>query len=105
MYWDIEKTLSYGRFLNLINGNRGGGKTYGSKKWIIKHFLKTKNKFVWVRRYKQEFRGNEKFFGKVQWSLRNLEFLFIYIGDFLKKVPYNPQKLLYSAAQILVPLK
>lgn len=66
MYWDIEKTLSYGRFLNLINGNRGGGKTYGSKKWIVKHFLKTKNKFVWVRRYKQEFRGNEKFFGKVQ---------------------------------------
>ena len=65
MYWDIDATLSCGAFLNIIQGNRGGGKTYGSKKWCAKHFLKSNNKFMWVRRYKDEFAGNEKFFAKV----------------------------------------
>lgn len=66
MYWDIDKTLSRGAFLNLIQGNRGGGKTYGSKKWVGKHYLKSGNKFMWVRRYKDEFTGNAKFWAKVQ---------------------------------------
>lgn len=65
MYWDIDSTLSCGAFLNFVQGNRGGGKTYGSKKWCAKHFLKTDNKFMWVRRYKDEFTGNSKFFSKV----------------------------------------
>lgn len=64
-YWDYNRTLSYGAYLNFIVGNRGGGKTYGSKKWLIRHFLKTGNRFLWVRRYKDEFRGNSKFFAKV----------------------------------------
>lgn len=65
MYWDIGRPLSYNAFLNFITGNRGGGKTYGSKKWVIQHFLKTEQKFVWVRRYKTEFADNKTFFGKV----------------------------------------
>lgn len=64
-YWDISKPLAYNAFLNFITGNRGGGKTYGSKKWCINHFLKTGQKFLWVRRYKTEFQGNSTFFGKV----------------------------------------
>lgn len=65
MYWDYNRTLSYGAYMNFIVGNRGGGKTYGSKKWLIRHFLKTGNRFLWVRRFKDEFRGNGKFFKKV----------------------------------------
>lgn len=64
-YWDISRPLSYGAYLNFILGNRGPGKTYGSKTWCGKHFLKTGQKFVWVRRYKTEFAGNATFWGKV----------------------------------------
>lgn len=65
MYWDINKPLSHGCFLNFIVGNRGPGKTYGSKTWCGNHFLKTGNRFMWVRRFKDEFAGNERFWGKV----------------------------------------
>lgn len=65
MFWDINRPLSYNAYLNFITGNRGGGKTYGAKKWSIQHFLKTEQKFVWVRRYKTEFADNKTFFGKV----------------------------------------
>ena len=65
-YWDIGRPLAYNAMLNFITGNRGGGKTYGSKKWLVNHFLKTSQKFVWVRRYKTEFADNKTFFGKVQ---------------------------------------
>lgn len=64
-WWDITRPLSYNAFLNFITGNRGGGKTYGSKKWLIEHFIKTGNKFLWCRRYKTEFADNQTFFGKV----------------------------------------
>lgn len=64
-YWDIGRPLSYGAYLNFILGNRGPGKTYGSKKWVVSHFLKTGQKFVWVRRYKTEFDDNATFFGKI----------------------------------------
>lgn len=65
IFWDISKPLAYNAFLNFITGNRGGGKTYGAKKWAIQHFIKTGQKFVWVRRYKTEFADNDVFFGKV----------------------------------------
>lgn len=37
--------------LNLVNGERGVGKSYATKKYIVKHFLKTEKQFVYVRRY------------------------------------------------------
>lgn len=74
MYWDIDATLSCGAFLNMIQGNRGGGKTYGSKKWCVKHFLKTGKNFMWVRRYKDEFTGNSSFFEKVKAEFPDHEF-------------------------------
>ncbi len=64
-YWDIGRPLSYGAYLNFILGNRGPGKTYGSKTWAGNHFLKTGGKFVWVRRYRTEFAENSTFWGKV----------------------------------------
>lgn len=64
-YWNPNRTLSHGAYLNFITGNRGGGKTYGSKTWCSKHFLKTEGRFLWVRRFKDEFRGNSGFFKKI----------------------------------------
>lgn len=65
MYWEIARPMSYNPFLAMIVGNRGGGKTYGSQKWCIQHFLRTGQRFVWVRRYKTEFEDLPEFFDKV----------------------------------------
>ena len=66
MYWDISKTLSYNALFNFIVGNRGGGKTYGAKKYGIDRFLKTGKQFVYVRRYKTELLKISKFFDNIK---------------------------------------
>lgn len=65
-FYDINKTLSYNCLFNFIIGNRGGGKTYGFKKWAIRSFLKTGKQFVYVRRYKQELKNIGKFFDDIR---------------------------------------
>lgn len=55
IYWNIKDTLSYNALLNFIVGNRGGGKTFGCKKWCIDDFIKNGNKFIWVRRFNSEY--------------------------------------------------
>lgn len=65
-FYDINKTLSYNCLFNFIVGNRGGGKTYGFKKWAIRSFLKSGKEFVYVRRYKQEFKKIKTFFEDIQ---------------------------------------
>lgn len=55
IYWDISVPLSYNALFNFIIGNRGGGKSYGVKKHIISRFIKRKEQWVYVRRYKTEF--------------------------------------------------
>lgn len=55
-YYDLSGLLSYNKILNFVIGQRGGGKTFASKKWCINDFLKTGREFVWVRRYKTELR-------------------------------------------------
>lgn len=54
MWYDISKTLSYNCLFNFIIGNRGCGKTYGLKKYVIKDFLKKGNQFVYLRRFQDE---------------------------------------------------
>ena len=66
MYWDINNSLSYNRLFNFIVGARGVGKTYGAKRWAINDFLKNGNQFVYVRRYKEEFKKIPKFFADIQ---------------------------------------
>lgn len=55
-YYDISTILSYNKILNFIIGQRGGGKTFGAKKWAINDFLKKGNEFIWVRHFKQEIK-------------------------------------------------
>lgn len=54
MYWDILEILSYNAPFNLIIGNRGGGKTYGAKKFGVNDALKNGNEFIYLRRYNTE---------------------------------------------------
>lgn len=54
IFYNFDKILSYNAFLNIIIGERGVGKTYGSKKYVINRFLKKHKQFVYIRRYETD---------------------------------------------------
>lgn len=56
IYWNIGKTLTHNRLINVIVGNRGGGKTYGAKKKAIDNFIEKGERFVYVRRYEKDIK-------------------------------------------------
>ena len=56
MFWDARRTLTHNMLLNVIVGNRGGGKTYGAKQWSIENFMKNKEQFGYIRRYKEDLK-------------------------------------------------
>ena len=62
MYYSRNDLLSYNALFNFVVGERGTGKTYQFKDWSISDFLKNKNQFVYVRRYKTEFKDIGNFF-------------------------------------------
>ena len=54
MFYDYSKLISYNALLNFVIGERGVGKTFGAKKYVINDYLKNCNEFVYLRRYKTE---------------------------------------------------
>jgi hypothetical protein len=68
IYYSGNETLTHNCLFNFIIGNRGCGKTYWSKNWAIRDFLKTGSQFVYVRRYDTEFEKGkkEKFFDDIR---------------------------------------
>lgn len=54
IYWDIYRTLTHNALFNLILSIRGNGKSYGVKKRCIENFIKKKEQFAYVRRYKDD---------------------------------------------------
>ncbi len=65
MYWDIQRPLSYGKLFNFIVGPRGGGKTYGAKKFGLDNFLKKDSQFFYVRRYDTELEKINQFWDDI----------------------------------------
>jgi hypothetical protein len=65
MYYNGNESLTHNKLFNFIVGNRGAGKTYWSKEWSIKDFIKNKNQFVYVRRFKEELKSKSKFFDDI----------------------------------------
>lgn len=59
VWFTPDQVFSYNALLNFVVGHRGCGKTYGCKKWAVKRFLKTGKKFIYLRRYKDELKGDE----------------------------------------------
>lgn len=66
IYFTPDRIFSYNAVLNFVVGQRGCGKTYGTKKWAVKRFLKTGEKFIYLRRYKDELKELDKFFETLQ---------------------------------------
>ena len=59
-YYLKDRLFSYREYLNFSISERGLGKTTSAKMWCIDDFLKTGNRFVWVRRYQTELTGDKK---------------------------------------------
>ena len=45
IFWSARRTLTHNMLVNVIVGNRGGGKSYGAKEWAIDNFIKRKEQF------------------------------------------------------------
>lgn len=75
MFWDLGKTLTYNSLINVIVGNRGGGKTYGAKKRGIDQFIKNREQFGYIRRYKDDLKEPmQRFFDDIRDSYPEYEF-------------------------------
>lgn len=66
MWYDNGRILSYNKLFNFVIGNRGGGKTFNAKKWCINDYKKNGKEFVWVRRYKKEYKRKSQFFDDIK---------------------------------------
>ena len=56
IFWNINKLFSYNALLNFVIGERGVGKSYGSKVYVANKFIKKGEQFVYIRRYKTELK-------------------------------------------------
>ena len=54
IFINFDKILSYGSFITFVLAERGVGKSYGAKKFIINHYKKTGKQTVYLRRYNKE---------------------------------------------------
>lgn len=72
IFYSYDKVLSYNAFLNILIGERGVGKTYGAKKYVINRFLKKNKQFVYIRRYETDLiesvgsSSDNKFFEQIK---------------------------------------
>lgn len=85
LYWNPSKVLSYNRIMSFIIGERGVGKTYGMKKYVINRFLKHGEQFIYTKRYKTDLKGMDTFFDAVSVEFPNVTFKVrgheLYIND------------------------
>lgn len=54
IYYNYDKLFSYNFLIAFVIGERGCGKSYGSKIAVMKKYLKTGEQFIYLRRYKTE---------------------------------------------------
>lgn len=73
IYYNIAGLLSQRCIFNFVIGNRGGGKTYGSKKLVINRFKRQGKQFVWVRRYQTEIDTLSDFWADIRSAFPNDE--------------------------------
>lgn len=75
MFWNLPQTLTHNMLINVIVGNRGGGKSYGAKKRAIDNFIKRKEQFGYIRRYKEDLKQPMvQFFKDIEMSYPEYEF-------------------------------
>lgn len=74
IFWDIGRTLTHNALINIIVGNRGGGKSYGAKKRAVQNFLTRGEQFGYIRRYRDDLKKPlEQFFKDIAWEFPDHE--------------------------------
>ena len=74
IFWDIGRTLTHNMLINIIVGNRGGGKSYGGKSRAVDNFIKRKEQFGYIRRYKDDLKKPlEQFFKDISQDFPDYE--------------------------------
>ena len=69
IFWDIGRTLTHNALINIIVGNRGGGKSYGAKKRAVENFIKRGEQFGYIRRYRDDLKKPlEQFYKDIAWE-------------------------------------
>ena len=90
MFWDLGKTLTYNSLINVIVGNRGGGKTYGAKKRGIDNFIKRGEQFGYIRRYRDDLKKPmEKYFDDIRDAYPGYEFKVKGDQFYIRRKPEN----------------
>lgn len=56
-FYDYHKILSYNIPVNVLIGERGVGKSYGAKGYVIDQFRKKRSQFLYLRRYENEIKS------------------------------------------------
>lgn len=75
IFWDIKRTLTHNVLINVIVGNRGGGKSFGAKELAIDNFITKREQFGYIRRYKEDLkRPLEQFFKDIAYKYPDYEF-------------------------------
>lgn len=54
MWYTPHKMLTYNCLYNFVVGDRGGGKSFGTLRFVIDRFIKTGEQFIYLRRYERE---------------------------------------------------
>lgn len=75
IFWNLRRTLTHNMLINVIVGNRGGGKSFGAKEWAIDNFIKTGDQFGYIRRYKEDLKEPMvQFFKDIEYKYPDYEF-------------------------------
>lgn len=76
IFWNCRRTLTHSDILFfLILGNRGGGKSFGAKEWAIDNFIKKREQFGYIRRYRDDLKEPMiQFFKDIEYKYPDWEF-------------------------------
>lgn len=92
IFWNPNLTLTHNVLFNVIVGNRGGGKTYGAKRWAIDKFIKSKEQFGYIRRYKDDLKEPMiQFFKDIEHEYPDYEFKTEGNHFYIRLKPANPK--------------
>lgn len=56
-YYNYKRILSYNVPVMVLIGERGVGKSYGAKEYVIDQFQKNRSQFLYLRRYENEIKS------------------------------------------------
>ena len=73
-YYNYHDLLSRNGVYNFVIGARGNGKTFGGKEKVIKDFIRRKDQFIYLRRYKSELADRRTWFSDIVEKFPDYEF-------------------------------